>query len=106
MTDCYRCGEMILGQPLRKDEEVGHTVRADGKRDTHYSKVFICKRCHQGEKDAKAEAMARNAVVVILGLGALYWFFLKTDVAPSQETVAVTAVAPKATAPRLICPGK
>jgi hypothetical protein len=75
MTDCLRCGVMILGQPFTRKEEVGHTVGADGKRDTHYSKVSICKSCHHREKKARAEFMARNAVFVILGAFALYWFF-------------------------------
>jgi hypothetical protein len=45
MTDCYLCKRMIRGKPFRRDEETGHTVRADGKQDKHYKKVSICKRC-------------------------------------------------------------
>jgi hypothetical protein len=44
-------------------------------------------------------------VIVILGALALYWYFFE-NIEASQKTVAVTAVAPKATAPRLIPPGK
>jgi hypothetical protein len=70
--------------------------------------VSICKSCHRREKKAKWEVMARNAVfvIVILGALALYWYFFENIEAPSQKTVAVTAVAPKATAPRLIPPGR
>jgi hypothetical protein len=105
MTDCPRCREMIIGQPITRNEEVGHTVRADGKRDTHFSKVSICGSCHRLEKRAEWEVMARNAVFLIIGALALYWFLFENIEAQSQKTVAVTAVAPKATAPRLIPPG-
>ena len=73
--------------------------------ETRISKVSICKSCHHGEKEAKAEVMARNGVFVILG--AFAWFE-KIGKAPSQETAAVLVVAPKVTAakPRLIPPGE
>jgi hypothetical protein len=56
---------------------------------------------------AKAKVMARNAVfvIVILGALALYWYFFE-NIEASQKTIAVTAVAPKAGALRLIPPEK
>ena len=115
MTDCDRCDEVIRGLRFRRDKQTGHTDRADGKRDIHYTNVFICTHCVLREmvRDAvsfvilwaKAKVTARNAVFVILGALALYGYFFE-NIEASQKTIAVTAVAPKATAPRLIPPGK
>jgi hypothetical protein len=101
-TACPRCGEKIQGQHFSRYEEDSHTVRADGKRDRHYSKVSICKKCHHAEKEAKAEVMARNAVILILGACALYWLPFENIEGLGQKIVAV--MAPKDPAPRIITP--
>ena len=104
MTACDRCDKVIRGPRFGRAKQTGHTDRADGKRDIHYTNVFICTHCVW----AKAKVVASNAVfvIVILGALALYWYFFENTEASSQKTVAVTAVAPRANAPRLIPPGK
>ncbi|SRR6266478_1215434 len=118
MTACDRCDKVIQGPRFRRAKQTGHTDRANGKRDIHYANVFICTHCvlRGRVRDAvffvirwaKAKVVASNAVfvIVILGALALYWYFFENTEASSQKTVAVTAVAPRANAPRLIPPGK
>jgi hypothetical protein len=107
MPNCYRCDKAIdQGQASRRKEEVRQTVSSDGKRETHYSNEFVCKRCVYWE-------IARYGSVILGGL-ALAWFFETIDLrslvsleARSQETIAVGSVAPKIdTKPRLIPPEK
>jgi hypothetical protein len=74
MTDCHRCGVMIQGQAFPR-KEVCLSVSSDGKRETHYSRMPICKSCVNREK----VVMARIAVFVILGAFAVFWLLEKVD---------------------------
>jgi hypothetical protein len=111
---------------FRREKPIGHTVRANGQRDMHYTDVVICWRCVVWEKVrkffkflwAKAKVMAPDAALIILAALMLAWFFETIDLrsllslgARSQETDAVyrkldfppaTAIAPTVTEPRLI----
>jgi hypothetical protein len=115
MTTCHGCKKTIWFLRFEKSEKAGHTTdRAGNIQEMQYKPVVKCLGCHLKEIMVKAvNDMARRAVVplksalalcVILGALAVSWFFIENTNAPSQ-TVAVTAVAPKATAPTLIPPG-
>jgi hypothetical protein len=96
---------MIPGKAFPRIEEVGHTLRADGKRDTHYRKVLICGNCdRKANQKAKVKAMARAWGVMVIGLVvggfASPWLLEKIGKARSQPTAPETAVAPKGSAPK------
>ena len=86
MTDCDRCKEVIRVLRFRREKPIGHTVRADGKRDIHYTNVVICLRCVFWEMVrkffkflwAKAKIMAPDVGVILGGL-ALGWLLIKID---------------------------
>jgi hypothetical protein len=116
MTICDDCKKTIWFLPFERDVKVSHTDRGGNRIDTQYKLVVKCPKCHFKEKVVKAlNDLAWGAVttlgprglgvIAILSVLAASWFSHENKTAPSQ-TVAVTAFAPKATAPkpRLIPP--
>jgi hypothetical protein len=129
MTKCHGCKKTIWFRRFQTHEQDGFTIRADGSQDIHHKSFVICFGCHLKEKAAKfvkkqarrlwekaakvAMNLARRAGLTsfapILGAFGLFviaglvgWFFVENTISPSQNTVAVTALAPKATAPKPI----
>jgi hypothetical protein len=74
MTDCHDCGEKILGKLFRRKAEVGHTVQADGQRDTHFSEVPICKGCRRAPMMRRAKYLAIDTALVIASVFEIYVF--------------------------------
>jgi hypothetical protein len=113
MTTCHGCKKTIWFLPFEKYEKVSHTDRGDDRRDTQYKPVVKCWWCHFKERlIEKLNDLAWRAVAALgaPGLGvmailialAVSSFFIENKNAPSQNTIAVTAFAPKGTAPKPI----
>jgi hypothetical protein len=113
MAKCSRCRKIILGRGYETHEKIGHTIRFDGSRDTHYKPLVLCLLCRFKEaakrSARKLGVTPLNAILGALGLVffavTVGWFSSDTS-AQSRKIVDVIAVAPKASAskPRLILP--